>query len=227
MTVDAAALVARLGEVQARVARASERAGRAPESVTLVAVSKNHPVDALRVMYDAGVRDFGESYVQEWLAKADALPDDIRWHLIGRLQSNKAKLIDARAHLVHAVDRASLLDALQRRADAPLDILLQVALGDEDSKAGVSPEGLATLLARARGCDKLRVRGLMTIPPPATHPGQNLAHFERLRALCEAHSAPELPLEVRSMGMTDDFEDAILAGATHLRVGTALFGART
>ena len=98
MTIDADALIARLRAVQARVSRACEAAARAPEEVTLIAVSKNHPVDALRVMYDAGVRDFGESYVQEWLAKADALPDDIRWHLIGRLQSNKAKLLDDRVH---------------------------------------------------------------------------------------------------------------------------------
>lgn len=225
--------------VRDRVDRACARAGRAAGDVTLIAVSKTHPPEALRVLYDCGVRDFGESYVQELVDKRDVLPDDVRWHFIGRLQTNKARFVTEGVALIHSVDRVGLLDALERRAargpnDRPVDVLLQVSLAGERTKGGVKPDGLEALYAHARKLEHIRVRGLMTMPPYDEDPQASRPYFARLRDLLaelreqvarEDEAAAAAPTEL-SMGMSNDFEVAIEEGATLVRVGTALFGER-
>jgi pyridoxal phosphate enzyme (YggS family) len=234
--LEAEKILENLRAVQARVAAACELAGREPSAVRLVVVSKTWPVEALRVVYDAGVRDLGESYVQEWLDKRDVLPDDVRWHMIGHLQSNKVKYLGGRAHLVHSVDRASVLAELARRADGVTDVLLQVNTSAEVTKHGTDADALDALLDRAVALgSKVSVRGLMTIPAPAARPEDNMPAFAQLvalRARCHDRLAAagllaQHPCDQLSMGMSDDFEAAIMAGATLVRVGSAIFGARS
>jgi hypothetical protein len=219
-------IAAALAAVQARIAAAARRAGRDPAAITLVAVSKTHPPEAIRAAQAAGARVFGESYVQELRAKQAALPElpASAWHYIGRLQKNKAKDLVGRVALVHAVDSVELADVLGRRAAAAgvvQDVLLEVHLGGEASKAGAAPADVPALLAHARATAGLRCRGLMCIPPPATRPEDNRAHFRALAELARRLELPEL-----SMGMSDDYEVAVEEGATIVRVGTAIFGAR-
>jgi pyridoxal phosphate enzyme (YggS family) len=215
----------RLEEVRARIARAAERAKRDPASVRLLAVSKTQPASAVREAYDAGQRAFGENYVQELSEKSLALAalPDLEWHFIGHLQRNKVKdvLRATAAPVIHTVDSTRLADELARRAgDAKVRVLLQVNVAREPQKSGVLPEELPALLAHARTLPSLDVRGLMTIPPDA-EPEDARPHFRALRSLAEAHALPEL-----SMGMSADLEVAIEEGATIVRVGTAIFGAR-
>jgi pyridoxal phosphate enzyme (YggS family) len=206
-------LEARIADVQARIARAA--AGR---PVTLVAVSKTHPAELVRAAHRAGLRVFGENYVQEWAGKRDALADlDLEWHFVGHLQKNKAKDVAGKVALIHGVDSLALAQAIDRRAAAPQDVLVEVNLGGEASKAGVAPGELGGLLEAMRALPRARVRGLMCIPPP----GDTRPHFRRLAALAREHGLAEL-----SMGMSDDYEAAIEEGATIVRVGTAIFGPR-
>ena len=221
---------ARLVEVRGRVEAARVAAGRPLGSVRLVAVSKTKPVAAIRAAYEAGQRDFGENYVQELNEKASALADlpDIRFHFIGALQRNKARFAAGIASLVHTVDRRELVVELDKRAGAlgrRLDVLLEVNVGGEASKAGCSPAGLSELLAFARGAAFLRVVGLMAIPPMLDDAEAMRPFFAALRALRDAHGGPELLPEL-SMGMSHDFLVAIQEGATLVRVGTAIFGSR-
>lgn len=222
----ASGVAQRLAVVRGRMAAAAQAAGRPADDVVLVGASKAQPLERLRAALDAGLRDFGENYVQEWRDKADALGDAPRWHFIGHLQRNKAKYVAGRVHLVHGVDSAALGQALAKRAgDAPIRVLAQVNIGDEDTKSGVAPEALGALLDGLDALDGLAVEGLMAVPPPdglvATR-----RRFEALRALRDQHARPDRPLPSLSMGMSGDFPAAIACGATHVRVGTALFGAR-
>jgi hypothetical protein len=231
---DADAMRANLARVRKDIADAAARAGRGADEVTLVAVSKTFPADALRVLYDEGVRDFGESYVQEWLEKKDALPDDIRWHLIGHLQSNKAKMLGDDVHMIHAVDRSSLMKSLNKHSEAPRVVLLQVRLGGEETKSGVDPGGLLDLLERATSRERLAVHGLMTIPPPAESDDEARAYFRRLSELREECAAwldardllGRHPMTHLSMGMSADYAVAVEEGASLVRVGSSLFGRR-
>ena len=224
----------RLDGVERRIEAACERSGRDREEVTLCAVSKTHPVAAIRRLYDEGVRDFGASYVQEWQQKAPELPDDIRWHFVGHLQSNKAKYIVDRVAMVHSVDRRSVMKQLNRRAEHPVDVLLQINIAEQDSKSGVAPGELADLLEMTLDYPNLKVRGLMTLPPHVEEPEQNRRRFRRMGELFEEASQWLEETEQRdasifehlSMGMTNDFEVAIEEGATIVRLGTALFGPR-
>lgn len=225
-----ASIVTNLAAVRARVDAAARAAGRQPSSVRLVAVSKGHGPDAVRAAYAAGQRDFGESYAQELVAKADALADlaDLVWHFIGHLQSNKARLVAPRAKVVHAVDGPALAHELARRATkagtAPLVALVEVNVGGEPQKHGVLPHELSPVLEAVKKEPALRLRGLMTIPPAGD---RALARrvFEALASLRNLHGgAGELP--DLSMGMSDDLEEAVAAGATMVRVGTAIFGPR-
>jgi len=203
----------RIADVRARVARAA--AGR---PVTLVAVTKTHSPETIRAAAAAGLTDFGENYVQEWAQKRDALADlPIRWHFVGHLQKNKAKDVVGRVALVHGVDSIELARTLDRRAAAPQDVLVEVNVGGEASKSGVAPAALPALLEAMSSLEKVRCRGLMCIPPP----GRGRPGFQLLARLANDSGLPEL-----SMGMSDDFEEAIREGATIVRVGTALFGQR-
>lgn len=212
----------RLGDVRARVARAAERAQRDPASVRLLAVSKTQPALAVREAYDAGQRAFGENYVQELVDKSLALSslDDLEWHFIGHLQRNKVKEVLRANAVVHTLDSVRLADEIARRSSARVTVFLQVNVAREPQKSGVLPEELATLVAHVRGLDALDLRGLMTIPPDA-EPEDARPHFRALRALAVEHGLSEL-----SMGMSADLEVAIEEGATIVRVGTAIFGAR-
>jgi pyridoxal phosphate enzyme (YggS family) len=201
---------------------AAVRAGLPPE-VTLVAVSKTRPAEAIREAYAAGQRDFGENYVQEWREKADALADlaDLRWHFVGGLQTNKVKYLAGRVHLVHAVDREELARELSRRAGqkgAAARVLLEVNTGGEATKGGCAPAGAPALAAAVRALPAVDLRGLLCMPPPQDDPRP---HFRLLRDLRDRLGLAEL-----SMGMSADWETAIAEGATIVRVGTAIFGAR-
>ena len=220
--------------VTARVAAACERAGRSAAEVTLVAVSKTHPADAIREACAAGATDFGENYAQELATKAAELAAGaplpaLRWHFIGRLQRNKARLVAGKVALIHAVDSADLAAEIARRAGGAVQpILLAVNLGGEASKGGVAPDAAPAIARAVAAIAGTSLDGLMTMPPPADDPEAGRPHFLALRALRD-RLADELgrPLPVLSMGMSHDFEVAIACGATHVRIGTAIFGTRT
>lgn len=227
---DIAQIPDRLEAVRARIREATARAGRPEGAVRLVAVSKTKPPEAIRKAYEAGQRDFGENYVQEMVDKASALADlpDLRLHFIGALQRNKAKLAASVASLVHTVDREELALELDKRAAAlgrRLDVLVEVNVGGEASKAGCAPEGLSGLLAVAERATHLRVVGLMAIPPMLEDAEAVRPYFARLRALRDENGGPSVLPEL-SMGMSHDFHVAIEEGATLVRVGTAIFGSR-
>jgi pyridoxal phosphate enzyme (YggS family) len=217
-------LRANLGRVQEAVARACARAGRSPDHVLLIAVSKTVDVERVRLAIAAGVAALGENRVQEAKEKIEALGRAVPWHLIGSLQTNKARDAARLFDWIHSVDRLELAQALSRRAhggDRALNVLLQVNLGDEPQKGGVAPAELERLHEKVAGLPDLEVRGLMAIPPATAEPEQARPYFRRLRELRD-----ELGLEHCSMGMSADFEVAIEEGATMVRVGTAIFGAR-
>jgi len=215
---------AALPAVQDRIAAAARIARREAEDVTLIAVSKTHTADRIKPLIDAGQRVFGENRVQEaadkWPALRDATPD-IRLHLIGQLQSNKADEAVALFDAIHSVDRPSLVTALAKamdKADKRPACFIQVNIGDEDQKGGCAVADLPALLAKARAAD-LPVAGLMCLPPASVEPAP---YFALLSKLARDHGLPGL-----SMGMSDDFETAVTIGATHVRIGSALFGGRT
>ena len=213
----------RLHDIRARLDRAARLAQRAPERVTLIAVSKTHPAEAIEPLLAAGHRDFGENRVQEAAAKWPALRErypEARLHLIGQLQSNKADEAVAMADAIHAVDRASLVAAISSAMDKARRrpaCFLQVNIGDEDQKGGCAVAELPALIAAAQAAD-LPVAGLMCLPPAGVEPAP---YFALLAKLARDHGVTGL-----SMGMSDDFETAVMLGATHVRVGSALFGAR-
>ena len=229
----AASVAARLAAVRARIDAAARACGRDPASVTLVGVGKTQPAPALDAAWDAGLRDFGENYVQEWRAKADLLAHrELRWHFIGGLQSNKVKYLVGRVHLVHSVDRASLLDeiaARSARAGLTTGILIEVNVGNELTKSGCAESELEGLAARAASLPGVSLRGLMGIPPFLA-PEEVRPHFRHLRRLRDGLAArlPQLgpAFAELSMGMSSDLEVAVEEGATFVRVGTDLFGAR-
>lgn len=223
---DAAAIAANIAAVRARIAAACQRAGRAPDSVQLLAASKFQDAAAIRAAYQAGQREFGENYVQELAQKAAELSDlsDLRWHLIGRLQTNKVKDVIRLRCAVQTLDSQRLCDALAQRARAAgqqAAVFLQVNVSDEPQKAGAAIADLLPLAAAARASGVLHVRGLMAIPKPTEDEQEQRAAFQRVRELAAELALPEI-----SMGMSDDLELAIAEGATLVRVGTALFGPR-
>lgn len=213
-----------------RIVNAAERADRDPSTVRLVAVSKRHPPEAIREAYEAGQRHFGENYVQELLAKQEELADleDLRWHFIGHLQTNKVKQIVDRVHVLETIDSMRLLSEVKKRAgaaDSPVNVLLQVKIGEEESKSGCSTEELGELLDVSCRSSFVKIKGLMVIPPFELDADDTRPYFRALGELRNRHggvsSLPEL-----SMGMSHDFEVAIEEGATFVRVGTAIFGPR-
>jgi pyridoxal phosphate enzyme (YggS family) len=220
-----------VNHVRSRIRRAAASAGRDPASVTLVGVSKSKPAEYVRAVATAGVTDFGENYLQEALSKLDELADlPLRWHFIGGLQSNKTRAVAERFQWVHSVDRLSVARRLsdQRPFHAPpLNLCIQVALVPEPTKGGVEPGKLRELAARTADLARVKLRGLMCMPPPQPDASAERALFARLRKLLEGLNAEGHELDTLSMGMSGDFESAIAEGATHVRIGTALFGSRT
>ena len=230
-----------LERVRQRIAAAAAASGRPASEVRLLAVSKTKPSAAIREAYAAGQRDFGENYLQELVRKAEELADlsDIRWHMIGHLQTNKAKLAVRHSSLVHTVDSPRVAEALgRRRGDwvsesrglpahlaTPLAVLVEVNIAGEAQKSGCAPDQVGELLAAIQREPWLELRGLMTVPPFTDEPDVARKCFEALRTLRDAHGGRERLPEL-SMGMSDDLEAAIAAGATIVRVGTAIFGAR-
>lgn len=220
----------RLARVRARIEAACAACGRDPAEVTLVAVSKLHPAEAVAAMAALGQRIFGESYIQEALPKIEACPAGLEWHFIGHLQRNKAKLAIGRFALIHSVDNLELAQILQKRNAAcglTQAICLQVNVAGEAQKSGVDPVGLPALAEAVAGMSHLALRGLMVIPPVFDDPEGARPAFARLRELRdETAGRLGLPLPVLSMGMSGDLEAALMEGATHVRVGTDLFGPR-
>jgi len=221
----------RLQAVNSEIFEAARRAGRDPGSVRLVAVSKTVDAERIREAYDAGARVFGENYVQAAVAKIDRLPRDVDWHMIGHLQSNKAKRAVEVFNTVETLDRPSLAAALEKAARARrlrLDVLVQVNVGGESSKSGATTEEAAELVQKAEEWPNLRFCGLMTIPPYLADPERVRPHFRALRELRDRlrPSPAGAELTELSMGMSHDFAVAIEEGATLVRVGTAIFGER-
>ena len=223
-------LPAMLRAVRERVARAAAAAGRSAESVTLLAVGKAQPLELLAAAADCGVGDFGESYLQEALQKIAALQERaLTWHFIGRIQANKTRPIAESFAWVHAVDRLKIAERLaaQRPFHAPpLNVCLQVNVAAEATKGGVTPAELPALAAAVAQLPRLALRGLMCIPPEEIEPARQRAWFARLRVLKDELNRTGLSLDTLSMGMSADFEAAIQEGATLVRLGTILFGAR-
>jgi len=223
-----------LQAVKGRIARACAAAGRDENSVTLLAVSKTFGAEAVREAHAAGQRHFGENYVQEALAKMEALADlrsQLQWHLIGPLQSNKTRVVAEAFDWVHAVDRPKIAQRLAEQRPAwlpPLQLCLQVNISGEASKSGVAPAEVPALAAAVAALPRERVqlRGLMAIPEPAADPAAQRRPLRALREMLAALQADGLPLDTLSMGMSADLEAAVLEGATLVRVGTAIFGRR-
>lgn len=212
----------RIDQVEARIQSAARTAGRRREEITLIAVTKKFPAEVLREAYQLGLRVFGENYVQEFAEKRPALGElpGAEFHLIGHLQSNKTRIAAELFGVVQTVDSAKLARRLNECGHS-LEVMVEVKLSEEESKAGAAPEELPALIAAIRECGFLRLTGLMTMPPWSADPAQTRPYFKRLAALAAQHG-----LENLSMGMSHDLEAAIEEGATHIRVGTALFGAR-
>ena len=215
-----------------RIDAAVRAASRPPGSVQLLAVSKTFPADAVRAVHACGQRAFGENYVQEALAKRVALADlpDVQWHLIGPLQSNKTREAAQAFDRVESVDRARIAQRLSAQRPAgmpPLEVLIEVNASGESSKSGVSPEGVLSLAREIAALPRLALRGIMGIPAPTTDAGQARAQFRALAACFAALRNAGFAVDTLSMGMSADLEAAIAEGATQVRVGTAIFGART
>ena len=225
--VDVAALAARLTDLDARVDDAVRAAGRAPDEVTRIVVTKFHPAALVEALAGLGVRDVGENRQQELTAKRAELAGlDVRWHYIGQLQTKKARAVRAAASLVHSVDSVRLADALDAaatEASPVLDVLLQVNLTDDPGRGGVSPHDLPRIAEHVGALETLRVRGVMAVAPLDESPA---AAFERLAGYSDAVRAIVPDATWISAGMTADFAEAISAGATHLRIGSAITGPR-
>jgi PLP dependent protein len=226
-------IAANLDRVRERIARAAARAGRRVDEIKIVAVSKTFPAEAIRAAYDTGLRAFGENRVQEFESKRAKLADlaDATWHLIGHLQSNKARRAVNLFHRVDSVDSLSLAQKLDSAADAEgkrVSVLVEVHLGGEATKSGVAEEYLASLAESILSLSHLELLGLMTVPPYSDDAERARPYFHKLRELRDGLSRQlGRPLPILSMGMSHDFEVAIEEGATEIRVGTALFGERS
>lgn len=221
-----------ISSVEERIQAACARSGRSREDVTLICVTKTMPVSDLQQAYDAGQRSFGENRVQEINEKFPRLPRDIRWHMIGHLQRNKVRYLMDKAVMIHSVDSAALAQTISReavRAGRVMDILLEVNAAGEESKFGLGYEDVLPLIREIAPLPGIRICGLMTVPPYTDDPETSRPFFKKLRELAvdiTSQSIDNVSMHILSMGMTGDFEVAIEEGATHIRVGTAIFGKR-
>ncbi len=218
--------------VEEKVRNACKKAGRSREEVTLIAVSKTKPVSMIEELLPLGVRDFGENKVQELTAKEEVLPKDIRWHMIGHLQRNKVKYVIDKACMIHSVDSLRLAQEISKEAvkhDLVMPVLIEVNVAGEESKFGVSVEEAPSLVEETAKLPGIQVKGLMTIAPNVDDPEENRNVFRNLRKLSvdiREKNFDNVTMNVLSMGMTGDYEVAIEEGATHVRVGTGIFGER-
>lgn len=220
-------------EIKQKIAAACERSGRNPEEVTLIAVSKTKPAEMIQELYDHQVHDFGENKVQEMTGKYEILPKDIRWHLIGHLQRNKVKYIIDKAVLIHSVDSFRLAETVNieaKKKNMIANILIEVNVAQEETKFGIAVEDVLFLIQEIS--DKLtnvRVKGLMTIAPYVADPEENREIFRKLKKLSidiNSKNINNVSCDILSMGMSNDYEVAVEEGATHVRVGTSIFGER-
>lgn len=221
-----------LDAVTKRIENAAAQAGRDPGEVTLIAVSKTKPVSMIEEAYAWGCRDFGENKVQELMDKCGVLPKDIRWHLIGHLQRNKVKYVVGKTFLIHSVDSLRLAEEIQKEAvkkNVHVDILIEVNVAGEESKFGVAPQEALDLVRAVSSLSNVHVKGLMTIAPVVEKPADNALYFNKLKQISvdiNEKNIDNVYMDVLSMGMTGDYEQAIKDGATYVRVGTGIFGAR-
>lgn len=221
-----------LKKVQEIIGESCRKAGRDPREVTLVAVSKTKPQEAIMELYRAGHRDFGENYVQELREKAEALPKDIRWHMIGHLQRNKVKYIAGYIDMIHSVDSLALAETISKEAakhDRVIPILLEVNVAGEESKFGVRPEDVPALAEAISHLPNVELRGFMTSAPLVEDPEENRVYFRKLAHLTvdsNLKNYDNRKVDVLSMGMSNDYPVAVEEGATMVRVGTSIFGAR-
>lgn len=221
-----------LKKVQENIVLAAKRAGRNPDDITLIAVSKTKPAEMIKEVYDCGVREFGENKVQEILQKSEFLPPDISWHMIGHLQRNKVKAVIGRAKLIHSVDSVRLAEEISKQAfnsGIVVNILLEVNVAGEETKYGFRPDELNDIFPKIAALPNIFIRGLMTSAPFVADPENNRIYFRQLKQLCvdlRNKNIDNTSMDVLSMGMTNDYEVAVEEGATCVRVGTAIFGER-
>ena len=221
-----------LNEVEQNILAACEKSGRNRDEITLIAVSKTKPVSLLEEAYHAGVRDFGENKVQEILEKYDKLPGDIRWHMIGHLQRNKVKYIIDKVCLIHSVDSLRLAEEISKEAvkhNLTMPILIELNIAEEDSKFGLSFAECEEMIRQISALPNLQIKGLMTVAPFVENAEENRQYFKTMKQLSvdiEAKNIDNVCMDILSMGMTGDYEVAIEEGATHVRVGTGIFGER-
>lgn len=221
-----------LSVVEENIKKACEKAGRDRNEVTLIAVSKTKPVEMLKEVYDTGIRNFGENKVQEMCEKMDILPEDIKWHMIGHLQRNKVKYIAGRTELIHSVDTYRLAEEINiqaKKKNIIIPILVEVNIAGEESKFGTSAEDAMLLVEDISKLENVRIKGLMTIAPYVEDAEENRPYFRKIKQLAvdiANKNIDNVSMEILSMGMTGDYEVAIEEGATMVRVGTGIFGAR-
>ena len=225
-------VIENLKKVEDKITAACLRAGRAREDVTLIAVSKTKPESMVEEAYSVGQRDFGENKVQEICRKIEVLPQDIRWHMIGHLQRNKVRQVVGKACMIHSVDSLNLAKTIEKEAakhDVVANILIEVNVAQEETKFGLSCDEVLPLINEIKDFPHIKVRGLMTIAPFVDDPEDNRGYFHKLRDLSldiQSKSIDNIDMSVLSMGMTNDYEVAVEEGATMVRVGTGIFGAR-
>lgn len=219
-------------EVNENIKKACDKVNRNSQEVCLVAVSKTKPNEMLMQAYDTGIRQFGENYVQEMVDKVDTLPKDITWHMIGHLQRNKVKYVVGRAAMIHSVDSERLAVAISEEAvkkNLVQEILIEVNVANEENKFGVKPEELSDFVQQIAKLSGIKIMGLMTSAPYVSNPEENRQYFKQLKQLLvdiNSKNIDNVHMSVLSMGMTNDYVVAVEEGATHVRVGTAIFGER-
>ena len=226
-------LADKLNLVKKNIEEACDTAGRSPQEVTLIAVSKTKPVEMLKEAYDAGARVFGENKVQEIVDKYDQMPSDVQWHMIGHLQRNKVKYIIDKVELIHSVDSIKLAQAIDKEAAKhdvkEVPILIQVNFAHEDTKFGLNPEDVFDVVKEISALEHVKIKGLMQIAPFVDDPEDNRKYFRAMKQLSvdiNNKNFDNVDMSILSMGMTNDYEIAVEEGATMVRVGTAIFGER-
>lgn len=218
--------------IEENICKACKKAGRERSEVTLIAVSKTKPLEDLQAVYDLNIRDFGENKVQELTGKIEAMPDDIKWHMIGHLQRNKVKYIVDKVELIHSVDSLRLAEEISKQAikkNVNVNILVEINIGDEESKFGISADEVKVLVRDIAKLDNIKVQGLMCVAPYVVDSEENRAFFHKIKDLSVdimKENIDNVSMNVLSMGMSNDYQVAIEEGATMVRIGSNLFGKR-